>query len=100
MLIAANSTATPVTVDNTTQSLYADFRDIPTVMISHSNLLLEIGDPSKEGYLTQILATFRFSKYTHTCTSASVSRLPCSSPWLRSHAHPRCTTWTTPSPSF
>src|SRR2546426_2796195 len=32
------------------------------VMISHGNLLLEIGDPSKEGYLTQILATFRFSK--------------------------------------
>jgi len=61
-LIAANATATPVTVDNTTQSLYGDFRDIPTVMISHSNLLLEIGDPSKEGYLTQILATFRFSK--------------------------------------
>jgi len=61
-LIAANATATPVTVDNTTQSLYGDFRDIPTVMISHGNLLLEIGDPSKEGYLTQILATFRFSK--------------------------------------
>ena len=32
------------------------------VMISHGNLLLEIGDPSKEGYLTQILATFRLSK--------------------------------------
>jgi len=61
-LIAANATATRVTVDNTTQNLYGDFRDIPTVMISHGNLLLEIGDPSKEGYLTQILATFRFLK--------------------------------------
>ena len=61
-LIAANATATRVTVDITTQNLYGDFRDVPTVMISHGNLLLEIGDPSKEGYLTQILATFRFSK--------------------------------------
>ena len=61
-LIAVNATATQVTVDNTTQNLYGDFRDIPTVMISHGNLLLEIGDPSKEGYLTQILATFRFLK--------------------------------------
>ncbi len=61
-LIAANATATRVTVDNTTQNLYADFRDIPTVMISHGNLLLEIGDPSQEGYLTQILATFKFLK--------------------------------------
>jgi len=61
-LIAANATATRVTVDNTTQNLYGDFRDIPTVMISHGNLLIEIGDPSKEGSLTQILATFRFLK--------------------------------------
>jgi len=61
-LIAANATATQVTVDNTTQNLYGNFRDIPTVMISHGNLLLEIGDPSNEGYLTNILATFRFSK--------------------------------------
>ena len=61
-LIAANATATQVTVDNTTQNLYGDFRDIPTVMISHSNLLLEIGDPSNEAHLTNILATFRFLK--------------------------------------
>jgi len=61
-LIAANASVTRVTVDNTTQNLYSDFRDIPTVMISHGNLLLEIGDPSKEGYLTPILATFRFVK--------------------------------------
>jgi len=61
-LIAANATVTQVTVDNTTQHLYGDFRDIPTAMISNGNLLLEIGDPSKEGYLTQILATFRFLK--------------------------------------
>jgi len=61
-LIAANATVTQVTVDNTTQNLYGDFRDIPTVMISNGNLLLAIGDPSKEGYLRQILATFRFLK--------------------------------------
>ena len=61
-LIAANPTATQVTVDNTTQNLYGNFRDIPTAMISHGSLLLAIGDPSKEGYLTQILATFRFLK--------------------------------------
>ena len=61
-LIAANATVTQVTMDNTTQHLYGDFRDIPTAMISNGNLLLEIGDPSKEGYLTQILATFRFLK--------------------------------------
>ena len=61
-LIAANATVTHVTVDNTTQRLYGDFRDVPTVMISKGNLLLEIGDPSNERSLTQILATFRFSK--------------------------------------
>ncbi len=61
-LIAANATATQVTVDNTTQNLYGDFRDIPAAIISRGSLLLEIGDPSKEGYLTQILATFRFLK--------------------------------------
>ena len=61
-LIAANATATPVTVDNSTQRLYADFRDVPTAMISKGNLLLEIGDPSNEGSLDQIIATFRFSK--------------------------------------
>ena len=61
-LIAAKATATRVTVDNTTQNLYGDFRDVPTAMISNGNLLLEIGDPSNEGYLTNILATFRFSK--------------------------------------
>ena len=61
-LIAANATATQVTVDNTTQNLYGDFRDIPTAMISNGNLLFEIGDPSNEGYFTNILATFRFSK--------------------------------------
>lgn len=61
-LIASNSTATQVTVDKTSQKLYAEFLDIPTVMISNNNLLVEIGDPSREGLLKQILATFRFTK--------------------------------------
>ncbi len=61
-LIAGNSNATQVTVDKTTQNLYADFLDLPTAMISNNDLLIEIGDPSKEGYLKQILATFTFSK--------------------------------------
>jgi len=61
-LIAGNATATPVTVDKTTQNLYGDFLDIPTVMISNNDVLVEIGDPSHEGHLKQILATFRFSK--------------------------------------
>jgi hypothetical protein len=61
-LIAGNATATQVTVDKTTQNLYGDFLDVPTVMISNNGLLVEIGDPSHEGYLKQILATFRFSR--------------------------------------
>ena len=61
-LIAANAAATRVIVDNTTQNLYGDFRDVPTAMIANGNLLLEIGVPSNERYLTNILATFRFSK--------------------------------------
>jgi hypothetical protein len=61
-LIAGNATATPVTVDKTTQNLYGDFLDIPTVMISNNDVLVEIGDPSHEGYIKQILAMFRFSK--------------------------------------
>jgi len=61
-LIAGNATATQITVDKTTQHLYADFLDLPTVLISHNDVLVEIGDPSHEGYLKQILAPFRFSK--------------------------------------
>jgi len=61
-LIAGNATARQVTVDKTTQNLYGDFLELPTVMISNNDLLVEIGDPSKEGCLNQILATFRFSK--------------------------------------
>ena len=61
-LIAGNATATQVTVDRTTQKLYGDFLDLPTVMISNKSLLLEIGDPSHEGHLKQILATFKFTK--------------------------------------
>jgi len=61
-LIAGNATATQVTVGKTTQNLYQDFVGIPTVMISRDDVLVEIGDPSHEGYLKQILATFRFSK--------------------------------------
>ncbi len=61
-LIAGNATATQVTVDKTKQNLYGDFLDIPTVMISNKNVLVEIGDPSHEGYLNQVLATFRFAK--------------------------------------
>jgi hypothetical protein len=49
-------------VDKTTQHLYGDFLGIPTVMISNNDVLVEIGDPSHEGYLKQILATFRLSK--------------------------------------
>lgn len=59
-LLAGNATATPVTVDRTTQHLYADFLDIPTALIAKNDLLMEMGDPSHEGYLKQILATFRF----------------------------------------
>ena len=62
ILMTGNATATPVTIDNTTQHLYADFLDIPTAMIVRNDLLVEIGDPSHEGYLKQILATFRFSR--------------------------------------
>jgi hypothetical protein len=61
-LLAGNATVTPVTVDKTTQHLYGDFLDIPTAMIANNDLLVEIGDPSHEGYLEQILATFRFLK--------------------------------------
>jgi hypothetical protein len=61
-LIAGNATATQIAVDKTTQNLYEDFLGIPTVMISNNDVLVEIGDPSHEGYLKQILATFRFSK--------------------------------------
>jgi hypothetical protein len=60
-LIAGNATATQVTVDKTTQNLYGDFLDVPTVMISKDDVLVEMGDPSHEGHLKQILATFRFS---------------------------------------
>lgn len=61
-LLAGNATTTQVTVDKTTQHLYADFQDIPTAMIAKNDLLVEMGDPSHEGYLKQILATFRFLK--------------------------------------
>jgi hypothetical protein len=61
-MIAGNATATQVTVDKTSQKLYADFLELPTVMISNNDLLVEMGDPSKEGYLKKILGTFRFSK--------------------------------------
>ena len=61
-LISGNATLTKVTVDKTAQNLYGDFLDIPTAMISRNDLLIEIGDPSHEGYLKQILATFRFLK--------------------------------------
>ena len=61
-MIAGNATATQVTVGKTTQNLYQDFLGIPTVMISRDDVLVEIGDPSHEGYLKQILTTFRFSE--------------------------------------
>jgi hypothetical protein len=61
-IIASNATLTPITVDGTPQRLYADFRDIPTALISRDNLRVQIGDPSGEGFLRQILGTFRFIK--------------------------------------
>jgi hypothetical protein len=61
-LIASNATATQVTVDKTTQTLYGDFLDTPTAMISNNDMVVEIGDPSHEAHLKQILATFRFRK--------------------------------------
>jgi hypothetical protein len=60
-LLAGNATATQVTVDKTTQHLYEDFLDIPTALIVKNDLFVEIGDPSHEGKLRQILATFKFS---------------------------------------
>jgi hypothetical protein len=61
-IIGAHATLTPVTVDGTAQHLYADFSDTPTAFISRDNLYVEIGDPSGEGYLRQIVGTFRFIK--------------------------------------
>lgn len=59
-LLAGNAAVMQVMVDKTMQHLYPGFLDIPTAMIAKDDLLVEIGDPSREGVLRQILATFRF----------------------------------------
>jgi hypothetical protein len=61
-LIASRATLVQLTVDGTDQHLYPDFPDIPTAFISRGSLYVEIGDPSAEGHLRQILGTFRFAK--------------------------------------